>query len=125
MAVVSTDDSHKLPLIAKVSLDGGACLCARDITRAVVIPGCSQTAGSRLLQRPCTPRMTPDNRFIGREREKNELTMHIVKGSVINKVWGGWEEDKQAEHRGFSRAMKLLCDTTMVDTCPLHMRPNL
>ena len=92
-------------------------VCARDVTRAAVIPGGSQ-ASTEAMYSQDDPRWS-----VYWEREgKNELTMHIVKGSVTNKVWGDPEEDEQAEHRGFSRAMKLLCDTTMVDTCLLHIQ---
>ena len=117
LAVRSTDDSHKLPLISQVSLDGSLYLCARDVARAAVIPGGSQ-ASTEATYSQDDPRWS-----VYWEREgKNELTMHIVKGSMINKVLGGREEDKQAEHWEFFWAMKLLCDTAMVDTCPLHMQ---
>lgn len=46
--------------------------------------------------------MTLDNWLIGREIEKKDLTVDMVKGPVVARIWGAvGGEDKSAEHRGF------------------------
>ena len=44
--------------------------------------------------------------------------METVKRPMVAGVWELGEEDRIGEAQGIFRAVQLLCDTIMVDTCP-------